>query len=178
MTRFGRLALILLTFSILSYGFSGFSFAQETPADCGPDQVFQLGQCVDIGERTQSAPFTVETDQPSYDDGDTINISGMILTLNENFAQDVTLILFDPNGNIVFIAQIIPDSSGAYSTSLMASSEGTMKKTGDYEIRVQYGAQESTTSFSFTASGFIVSMDFVCNCGWGYYVHSHIKSNY
>ncbi len=78
----------------------------------------------------------------------------MISTLTEEFAQAVILILVDPNGNIVSVDQVTPDSSGAYYTTFTASSEGTMKTTGDYEVRAQYGVQKATASFSFTASGY------------------------
>jgi len=153
MTRFGHLALILLSLSILSYGFSGSIFAQVP--SCGPDEVIVLNECVNaFDDEPRSSPFTIETDKSKYDDGNTVHISGMIQSLNENFAQAVTLMILDPNGKIVSIAQIIPDSSGAFSTSMVASSEGTMSASGEYEVRAQYGAQKTSTTFTLESIGF------------------------
>ncbi|KAG2473859.1 MAG: Ig family protein [Nitrosopumilales archaeon] len=153
MTRFGHLALIILSLTILSYGFPGSIFAQDT--GCPPDYVMQLNECVfAFDEEPGSSPFTIETDKASYDDGNTVHISGMIKTLNENFPQAVTLMILDPNKKIVSIAQIIPDPSGAFSTSIVASSDGTMTASGEYEVRAQYGAQKTSTTFSFTSLGF------------------------
>jgi len=106
MTRFGHITLIILSLSILSYGFSGSIFAQVIT--CGPDEVIVNNECVfAFDEEPGSTPFTIETDKSSYDDGNTVRISGMIKTLNENFPQAVTLMILDPNKKIVSIAQII-----------------------------------------------------------------------
>ncbi|MCH7940653.1 MAG: hypothetical protein IH842_01600, partial [Thaumarchaeota archaeon] len=119
MRRFGNLALIILSISILSYGFSGLTFAQQSPADCGPNQVFQLGLCQDI-EKTGPQAFTIDTDQPSYDDGDTIRITGNVGTLSESFPNmPLTIMIIGPNSNIIGIAQVTPDPSGQFSHNVM-----------------------------------------------------------
>ena len=53
-----------------------------------------------------------------------------------------------PDGNIVTIAQVLPESSGSYTTTLKAG--GTMSNSGEYEIRSQYGAQKITTTFLYS----------------------------
>jgi len=152
MRRFGNLALIILSISILSYGFSGLTFAQESPEDCGPNQVFQLGFCQDIGESGSQA-FSLETDFKSYDDGDTVRITGNVGTINDNFPElPLTIIIIGPTGNFVAIGQVTPDASGQFSHNVMVG--GTMKVTGEYEVSAKYGTQTSTTTFSYTASGF------------------------
>ena len=55
--------------------------------------------------------------------------------------------MLSPDGNIVTIQQISPDSSGNYSATVKAG--GTMNSSGEYEIRAQYGAQKITSTFSF-----------------------------
>ena len=67
MTLSGRLALMVLVASILSYGLSGVSSAQEA-----------------------ELPLSVETDSPIYAQGNTVTISGTIKTLDENLMPDVT----------------------------------------------------------------------------------------
>ena len=152
MRRFGNLALIILSISILSYGFSGLTYAQQSPEDCGPNQVFQNNQCLDIGDSGPQV-FVLETDQPSYDDGDTIRISGNVGTTSESFPNTpVTIIVTGPTGNIVGIAQVAVGAGGQFSHNVIAG--GTMNTTGDYAVSAQYGAQKSTTTFSFTSSGF------------------------
>ncbi|HET6517236.1 MAG TPA: CFI-box-CTERM domain-containing protein [Nitrosopumilaceae archaeon] len=152
MRRFGNLAIIVLTVSILSYGFSGLTFAQQGPEDCGPNQVFQNNQCLDIDESGPQV-FTLDTDRSSYEDRNTIRITGNVGTISTTFPDTpVVLIVTDPTGNIVAIGQVEVSADGQFSHNIIAG--GTMKTSGDYEITAKYGAQESKTSFSFTASGF------------------------
>jgi hypothetical protein len=122
----GFLAFALLSISILSFGLTGAVNAQSV------------------------LPLSVETDSSSYTSGNSIAISGFIKTLSQ-FEQPVTVMVVSSDGNIVNIQQILPDSSGNYSTAVKAG--GTMNSSGEYEVRAQYGAQKITTTFSFTASG-------------------------
>ena len=121
----GFLAFAILSISILSFGLTGAVNAQSV------------------------LPVSVETDFSSYTTGNSIVISGFIKNLAE-YEQAVSVMVVSPNGNMVFIDQILPDSSGNYSTILKAG--GTMNSSGEYEIRAQYGEQKITTTFSFTAS--------------------------
>ena len=91
-------------------------------------------------------PVSVETDSSSYTTGNSIVISGSIKNLSE-YEQAVSVMVVSPNGNMVFIDQVLPDSSGNYSTTLTAG--GTMNSSGEYEIRAQYGAQKITSTFNF-----------------------------
>jgi len=144
----------LFSILIFSIGLTQSALAQVT--SCPPDYVIVNDECVyAFDEEPGSSPFTIQTDKASYDDGDTVRISGMIETLNENFNQAVTILTLDPNEEVVSIVQTFPDTSGMYSTSFVASSEGTMTVTGEYEVRAQYGAQKTSTTFSFTSSQFL-----------------------
>ena len=122
----GFLAFTLLSISILSFGLTGAVNAQSV------------------------LPLSVSTDSSSYTTGSSIVISGFVKTLSE-FEQPVTVMVVSPDGNIVTIQQILPDSLGNYSTTVTAG--GTMNSNGEYEIRAQYGAQKITGTFSFSASG-------------------------
>jgi len=128
MTLSGRLALVVLAISILSYGLSGSSFAGVLP-------------------------LSVETDSEIYTQGNVIEISGKIKSIDVNLSPDVTLIIVDPIGNFVGIWQMTPvileDGSGEYGAEFVA--DGPLwAKAGEYEIRAQYGAQKITTTFEFT----------------------------
>jgi len=153
MTIPGRLLLGMMIISILSYGFSASAFADFH--GCGPNEILNVeGVCVSAFDADEPGPqaFTVKTDQPSYNDRDTIKISGNVGTLNTNYDVAVTLMLLDPEENIVSINQLLADSSGGFSKAITAGGP-LWKLTGDYEIRAQYGTQKSSITFSFTAPG-------------------------
>ena len=95
----GFLAFALLSISILSFGLTGAVNAQSV------------------------LPVSVETDSSSYTTGNSITISGSIKNLAE-WEQAVSVMVVSPNGSMVFIDQVLPDSSGNYSTTLKAG--GTM----------------------------------------------------
>ena len=121
----GFLAFTLLSISILSFGLTGAVNAQTV------------------------LPVSVTTDSSSYTTGNSIAISGLIQNLAQ-FEQPVVLMIVSPDGNIVNIQQVMPDSSGNYSVTVTAG--GTMNSSGEYEIRAQYGAQKITATFDFIAS--------------------------
>jgi len=118
----GFLAFTLLSIAILSFGLTGAVNAQSV------------------------LPVSVETDSSTYTTGNSIVISGLIQNLSE-YEQAVSVMVVSPNGNMVFIDQVLPNSSGNYSTTLTAG--GTMNSSGEYEIRAQYGAQKITSTFNF-----------------------------
>jgi len=95
----------------------------------------------------------ITTDRNSYEDGDTIKISGNVGALSEsNPNTPVTVITIGPDGNIVGIVQVTPDTSGEFSHSIIAG--GTMNTTGEFEVSAQYGTKKSTTTFTFTSAEF------------------------
>jgi len=121
----GFLAFTLLSISILSFGLTGAVNAQSDGL---------------------TLPLSISTESSTYTAGNSIEISGSIQNLVE-YDQPVVLMIVSPDGNIVTIQQISPDSSGNYSTTVKAG--GTMNSNGEYEIRAQYGAQKITTTFNF-----------------------------
>ena len=121
----GFLAFALLSISIMSFGLTGAVNAQSV------------------------LPVSVATDSSTYTTGNSIVISGSIKNLSE-YEQAVSIMVVSPNGNMVFINQVLPDSSGNYSTTLTAG--GTMNSSGEYEIRAQYGAQKITSTFNFISA--------------------------
>jgi hypothetical protein len=120
----GFLAFTLLSISILSFGLT--------------DAV-----------NAQGLPLSVETDYSSYVNGELIKISGTIKNLTE-YEQPVTIMVVSTDGgsvNIVAVAQVLPDSSGNYSTNVKAG--GSMNSSGEYEVRAQYNGQKITNTFNF-----------------------------
>ena len=106
------------------------------------------------GPNAEVAIITIETDSSSYEEGETITISGSVSDFREsdpytNF--DVTIRLIAPNNNIVSISQISLDD-GFYSTSILA--QGPLwKLDGDYTISVSQGSdRNASTTFTFIHS--------------------------
>ena len=98
------------------------------------------------------ATISVATDSSSYEAGEMVSVSGSVSDYVEsdpfkNF--DVTLKLVAPNGNIITISQIPPNSDGSYSTFIPA--QGPLWKfDGDYTISVSWGSDNNaSTTFTF-----------------------------
>ncbi len=128
MRPLGYLSLIIMSFTILSYGLMGATNAQ-TPESSVP-------------------PLSVETELALYSPGSTVVISGLVKTLNENYEQPVLIRIVDPGNSIVTIQQVSVNSDGTYSFSVVAG--GTWKTAGEYTIFVNYGAQKVEGPFEFT----------------------------
>ena len=122
------LSLIIMSFTILSYG-----LMDTTNAQTGDLSV---------------PPLSVETELALYSPGSTVVISGLVKTLNENYDQPVLIRIIDPSNTIVRIEQVTVNSDGTYSVELIAG--GTWKTAGEYTIFVNYGAQKVEGTFEFT----------------------------
>ena len=118
----------ILTISLLSYGVSGAAFAA-------------------------AEPISVTTNKGFYTEGATITISGLVKDFDisdEMRSMDVTLMVLAPNGNLVTIAQVSPDSDGNYSTTMVAG--GMINVEGDYIVKAKWGAQANQTEFMYSGS--------------------------
>ena len=100
------------------------------------------------------APISVSTDKASYATGDEILISGFVKDYDGEFG--VTVMVTNPQGNVVYVAQPIPNTDGNYSSKTIAS--GMIKKVGEYVVKVSYGPQTNQTIFEFVGGeGSVVS---------------------
>jgi len=128
MRPLGYLSLTMMSFTILSYGLMGATNAQIIESSV--------------------PPLSIETELALYSPGSTVVISGLVKTLNENYDQPVLIRIVDPSNSIVTIQQVIVNSDGTYSFSVVAG--GTWKTAGEYTIFVNYGAQKAEGTFEFT----------------------------
>ncbi|MDE1826177.1 MAG: PKD domain-containing protein [Thaumarchaeota archaeon] len=93
-------------------------------------------------------PLSVQTNSPSYGQGDTIVINGVVKNTSNQTA--VTVRIINSLKNMVSIAQFIPHSDGSFSTKVLATGP-LWTKAGTYTIIAQYGpATNATTSFSYS----------------------------
>jgi len=98
--------------------------------------------------------ISVQTDNTTYDEGDTIVVSGQIQTIIGQ--TPVTLQLFK-DGNMIEIAQIIVSKDGNYSYTILA--EGSLwQSQGEYIVKVTYGEGNiAETSFLYTPNSEVLT---------------------
>jgi plastocyanin len=92
-----------------------------------------------VGDVDVVKSITIQTDSTSYVEGSEITISGSITNYNHNDPSEqglVSLFIFSPNGNIVTVHQVMPDSDGNYSAT--ANTLEWDSAGGEYEIRAGY----------------------------------------
>ena len=152
MTITGRMALIMLAVSILSYGVSGASFAQ-TPT-CGPEEVIVAGECVPAFDEKPHA-LNLKTNAKIYTDGATLTITGKIPTLSD-FKQDVTIIIKTPTGDIAGVGQVPHAADGSFTYNVVTQGQ-KWKVAGDYEILAHYGTQKDSIKIDFEGGEGIVA---------------------
>ncbi len=90
-------------------------------------------------------PVSISTDKASYATGDAILLSGFVKDYDGEFG--LTIMIVNAQGNVVYVAQPIPNSDGNYSSTTIAS--GMIKLVGEYIVKVSYGPQSNQTIFEF-----------------------------
>ena len=119
----GKFLLIILSLSIISYGMSSSVYASSHSIP----------------------PVSISTDKASYATGDAILLSGFVKDYDGEFG--LTIMIVNPQGNVVYAAQPVPNADGNYSVTAIAS--GMIKKVGEYVVKVNYGPQSNQTIFEF-----------------------------
>ena len=94
--------------------------------------------------------IVVTTDKPSYEDGETILVTGEVRELLSGYP--VSLRVIAPNGNLVSVAQIDVGSDKKFNAELTAGG-ALMKSEGTYTIAVLYGTESRTAETTFTFGG-------------------------
>jgi predicted secreted protein with PEFG-CTERM motif len=92
-------------------------------------------------------PLSIQTNSPSYGQGDTIVINGQVKNISNDTA--VTVRIVNSLKNMVSIAQFVPGSDGSFSTKVLATGP-LWTQAGTYTVIAQYGpATNATASFSY-----------------------------
>ena len=89
------------------------------------------------------APLTIKTDLPTYNQGDTIVMTGHVRE-PEN-ATAVTLRVFNSLKNLISVAQLLPSSDGSFTKTILATGP-LWKDAGNYTIIAQYGPYTNTNA--------------------------------
>jgi hypothetical protein len=162
--------LILLSISLLSYGFLGNAYAQNVECGdnqieqngvcqditCGPNQIWQNNECQDVVVGPKNN-LNLKTDQTLYGQGGLVIITGLINNIENLGSGDVSIIIRAPDNNIVTIAQVHPNTDGSFQTSVKADGP-QFKAPGDYKIFANFSGLKSEIKFKFTGGdGGIIS---------------------
>ena len=93
-------------------------------------------------------PLSIQTDSDSYDQGDTVVVTGLVKKPDDGIP--ITLRILDTNSKLVQIDQFTPALDGSFSKTYVATGP-LWKAAGNYTIIAQYGAaQKAHTTFSFS----------------------------
>jgi len=82
------------------------------------------------------SPLSIKTDLPSYNQGDSIIMSGHVRDIVNGTA--VTLRVFNPLPNLITVAQLTPASDGSFTKTFLATGP-LWKDAGNYTLIAQYG---------------------------------------
>jgi len=108
-----------------------------------------------IASPTSTSAISVTTDKTSYNDGDTITVSGSTM---DYIAQPVEIIVKSPIGNIVKVDQLTLGSDRTFSTSFKATGS-LWSAAGAYTVMAYFGATDTAqTTFQFAGSSATTSM--------------------
>ena len=94
-------------------------------------------------------PITVNTDKPSYHEGDTMIITGKVL---EQLNIPISVIIKDSAQHPVYLSQANINPDNTYSIQAIAGGD-LWKTTGTYEIDITYGGKDRTAQTTFEFSG-------------------------
>ncbi len=98
-------------------------------------------------------PIVITTDQSSYQEGDTIVVSGEVKDILSGNA--VSLQVIAANGNLVTVQQLEVGADRMFSTKLTAGGS-LWKSEGTYTIKVLYGSKARTAEVTFEFGGVAV----------------------
>ena len=84
--------------------------------------------------------ITMETNENIYDHSSVITVTGQVDPIAEG--SEVSIQVFAPNGNLVYVAQVSVNSNGNFSATINTAS---LKSDGTYMIKAQYGILADTT---------------------------------
>ncbi len=130
----GFLAFALLSISILSYGISDAAFATSDPNPALP----------------------VSTDIEIASNGASVSIYGTLPDYDSSSGKGLTFLIVSPDNTIVQIGQLIPNSDGSFAKSIVAGGP-LWKLSGDYIVKLQYGADKSEVSVNYVGGEQVIS---------------------
>lgn len=105
----------------------------------------------------QLTSVDLRTDKPSYNQGDTVNISGKLSQVIPN--TNLSIRITNPTKQLILVSSLMPMEDGSFSKMIIAA--GTLwRDAGNYNVEIQYGSHvQNLVTFYFSGSNeqFIVN---------------------
>ena len=120
------------------------AYLEQACPDCSNEQLNQMEYYKKI------LPMIVSTDKSSYDHESTILVTGHVRNPHPDF--QVSLVVNDPEGNVVQVDQVSVGSNGDFETKLSTASS-LWKKNGVYTMKAQYGTDGRSNVAKFELVG-------------------------
>ena len=118
------------------------------------------------------APLAINTDLPTYNQGDTVIMTGHVR--DPTNATAVTIKVISPLKNLVFINQILPTSDGSFIIKFPTTGQ-YWKDAGNYTITAQYGLYTNATiQFHYNGGDGSATITKAINATYGLQVGSQI----
>ena len=95
-------------------------------------------------------PLSIKTDLPTYNQGDTIVMSGHVRDLENETA--VTLRVFNSLKNLISVAQLTPSADGSFTKTFLATGP-LWTNAGNYTLIAQYGKYTQVNSTFYYNGG-------------------------
>jgi plastocyanin len=97
----------------------------------------------------------VTTDKTSYNNGDTLTISGSV----PDYISDtpVTIKIIDPKGDVVKVDQVDVKSDRTFSTTITDDTGILWQTSGTYQVTAIYGSMDRTSKTTFQFSGSVAN---------------------
>jgi predicted secreted protein with PEFG-CTERM motif len=146
MRRFGILVAIFVITMVLSVSSSLPVFAQVGgPANPNANVTTAYTLLHKNGTISLSTipPLSVKTDLLSYNQGDTVVVTGHVKEVQN--ATAITLRVFNSLKNLISVAQLIPSSDGSFTKTFLATGP-LWKDAGNYTVITQYGLYTQVNS--------------------------------
>jgi predicted secreted protein with PEFG-CTERM motif len=118
------------------------------------------------------SPLSINTDLPTYNQGDTVIMTGHVR--DPTNATAVTIKVISPLKNLVFIGQLVPAADGSFTKTFPATGQ-YWKDAGNYTITAQYGLYtNATVHFHYNGGDGSSTITKAINATYGLQVGSQI----
>lgn len=127
------------------------TFVRNTLFFSIPILLLSISYTFSFATASNSDLITVSSDKTKYSDGDTIIVSGSVISVI--VGTPVTIQILDPNDDLVAVSQVDVKGDGKYSDKIPA--HGSLwEYSGIYTIKAQYGPPDviAETTFSYSKS--------------------------
>lgn len=103
-----------------------------------------------LQQESNQATISISTDKSSYNQGDTIVMTGHVSPVNSTTA--ITIRLFNSHQNLISVIQLLPSSDGSFTKTVLITGP-LWQDAGTYTIVTQYGKYTQTNATFYYNGG-------------------------